>query len=129
MPIFARRSKPCPSLLRANDDDDGGDDDGDGEDNDNDSDTGDDDGDDDAYDRTRPMGYRTELGIGACRFPPMSAAHVRRVGWRGFRSPLPPPPRQRDCAPPRAQTRTKRCGQFGTLIFAGGRGGENTREY
>ena len=84
-----------------NDDDDGGDDDdGDGEDNDNDSDTGDDDGDDDAYDRTRPMGYRTELGIGACRFPPMSAAHVRRVGWRGFRSPLPPPPRQRDCAPP-----------------------------
>ena len=79
--------------------------------------------------RTRPTGYRTELGIGAGLFPPMSAARMRRVGWRGFRSPLPPPPRQRDCAPPRAQTRTKRCGQFGTLIFAGGRGGENIREY
>ena len=29
----------------------------------------------------------------------MSAAYVRRVGWWGFRSLLPPPPRQRDCAP------------------------------
>ena len=47
----------------------------------------------------------------------------------GLPPPLPPPPRQRDCAPPCAQTRTKRCGLFGTLIFLGGRGGQNTSEY
>ena len=46
----------------------------------------------------------------------------------GLPPPLLPPPRQRDCAPPCARTRTKRCGLFGTLIFPGGCGGKNTCE-
>ena len=72
--------------------------------------------------RTRPTGYRTELGIGAGLFPPMSAARMRRVGWRGSRSPLPPPPRQRDCAPPAPRRGQRGVGSSVPSFSRGGAG-------
>ena len=56
----------------------------------------------------------------------MSAARVRRVGWRSFRPLLAPSATAAGPRPPCAQTKKKRFGYFGTRIFVGERGDQNT---